>query len=120
MSAANWTTRDRWRDVRLGFGIGVVLACSAIAYSPRLTSALHALGSPLPAMASAPVLEPICQPDDLTTAERVQLEDTRAFVGALPAATHRRILPVTTRATGTPPRQRPAPDQIGELIAANR
>lgn len=113
MSAPNWTTSDRWRDVRLGVGIGIVLACTAIAYSPRLVSALHALGSPRPAMASAPVLASTA-PDWLSPAERVKAEDTAALV-------ERMRLPVTTRATGTPPRQRHAhTDQIGELIAANR
>lgn len=114
-TSTNWTTGDRWRDVRLGVGIGIVLACSAIAYSPRLTSALHALGSPRPALASAPVLAS-GGPDWLSPADRVQLEDTAALVETME-------LPVTTRATGTPPRQRRAPanhDQIGDLIAANR
>lgn len=111
MNAPNWTTGDRWRDVRLGVGIGIVLAFTAIAYSPRLVSALHAPGSPHPAMASAPVLAS-GGPDWLSPAERVQAEDTAALV-------ERMRLPVTTPRTA-PTRQRPAPDQIGELIAANR
>ncbi len=115
--ATNWTIRDRWHDICRGVAIGAIVACSAIAYSPRLTSALHALGSPRPEMEAAPVA--ISAPDWLSPADRVQLEDTTALVGSM-------RLPVTARATGTPPaRQRRAPaparrDQIGELIAANR
>lgn len=109
MTTPNWTTSDRWRDIRLGVGIGIVLSCSAIAYSPRLTSALHALGSPRPALASAPVLAST-SPDWLSPAERVHLEDTAALV-------ERMRLPVTISATGAPPAHT---DQIGDLIAANR
>ena len=112
MSAQNWSTRDRWRDISRGVCVGVIIACTAISYSPRLVSALHALGSQRPAMASAPVLASTA-PDWLSPSERVHLEDTAALV-------ERMRLPVTISATGTPPRQRPAPDQIGELIAANR
>ncbi len=109
--ATNWTIRDRWHDICRGVAIGAILACSAIAYSPRLTSALHALGSPLPALEAAPVSHS-AHPDWLTPAERVQLEDTAALV-------ERMRLPVTTRATGTRAAQERR-DQIGDLIAANR
>lgn len=115
--ATNWTIRDRWNDICRGVAIGAIIACSAIAYSPRLVSALHALGSPRPVLASAPMLAS-SGPDWLSPEERVQLEDTAALVERL-------RLPVTTRAAGAPPARHTRAaqerrDQIGELIADNQ
>lgn len=115
--SAHYNTATRWADIMRGFGVGVVAASLLVAYAPSLAGRLQDVVtvSP-PALAAAPVA---CAGDALTAADRVALEDTRALVETL-------RLPVTARATGTPPRptrQSAAParrDQIGESIAANR